>query len=64
MSADYAFRSLGYGGNGVDIERRGVARENRTGLDDAIEFGEDFFLHIHLLEYRFDHHIDIVQVIV
>ena len=48
----------------VDVEARGVRGQDGAGLGDFIQFLEDGFLDLHRLEHRFDHEIDVLEVVV
>ena len=61
MQADDVFRSLGKGGDGIQVQRRSVRGENGARLAHRIQLLEDLLLDAHLLEYRFDHHVDVRQ---
>ena len=45
-----------------DRKRRGVGREDRSGLGDAVEFGEERRLHGEILDDRLDHQIAVGEV--
>ena len=46
----------------VDVDRRGVAEQQRTRLHRVVELGEDLLLHRNLLEHRFDHRVAIRDI--
>ena len=54
VMADHHSRPRGGRGDLVDVERRGVRREDRVGLADPVELGEDLLLQRHALEDRLD----------
>jgi hypothetical protein len=49
-------------GDLVDVERRGVRREDRAGLADLVELAEDRLLQLHVLEHRFDDEVAVGEV--
>ena len=49
-------------GNLVDIERRGVGGEDRTGFRHRIELPEDLFFDAHVFEHRLDDEVDVAEV--
>ncbi len=64
VQPDDIFRSLRGTGNRIDIQRRGVRRQNSARLADRIEFFEHLLLDREVLEYCFDDEIGITQVVV
>ena len=54
VHADDVLRALRHRGHLVDVERGGVARENRAGLHRLVELLEDLFFQIEVLVHRFD----------
>src|ERR1700680_363439 len=54
MRAHYLLRARGAGGDGIDVEGGGVGGQDRPGRGHLIEAREDFPLHFHVLEHRFD----------
>ena len=63
MEADHGFRTLHRRGDFVDVERRGVRREDRTLLHDLVELAEDVLLHVHVLEHGLDHEVAIGEIV-
>lgn len=61
MQAQHLSRASCRGGNGVDVQRRGIARQQRFGLQHAIEFAEDLLLELEVFVYRFDHQVDVAN---
>ena len=52
----------GYGvGDFIDVEVRRIGGDDRAGLQGAIEFGKDGLLDVHVLEYGFDHQINVAE---
>src|SRR5690606_16191399 len=63
MKADDIVGPRGDRADLVDIERRGVGREDGALLTDPVEFGENLFLHIHIFEDRLDNDIGIANIL-
>ncbi|MCY1293750.1 hypothetical protein D9M70_430180 [compost metagenome] len=61
MQADHVLRAAGEGGDGVEVERRGVGGEDRAGLAHRVETLEHLALDVEILEHRLDRHIDVAQ---
>jgi hypothetical protein len=57
VQAEHVVRPRGRAGNQVDVERRGVGREDRARLGDVVELGEHFTLDRHVLEHGLDDEI-------
>ena len=64
VPADDVLRTLGGGRYLIDVQGRGVAGQDRAGLGDLVELGEDFLLERHVLEHRFDDQIAITDTAV
>ena len=63
VHTDHRLGAAGDGGDLVDIEGRGVRRHDRPGLTDPIEFGEDRFLELHVLEDGLDDDVAVGEVV-
>ncbi|MNZ72542.1 hypothetical protein D3C78_909230 [compost metagenome] len=61
VQAQHLLRTLCHGGNGVDVQRRGVAGENRFWLEQAIELTENVLLELEVFVDRLDHQIDVAD---
>ena len=61
VQAEHVLRAFGHGGNGVDIQRRGVTGENGAWLQGGVERAENLLLEFQVLVHRFDHQIGICQ---
>lgn len=61
MQAQHLSRAPCRGGNGVDIQRRSIARQQRLGFQHAIELAEDLLLELEVLVHRFDHQVDVAD---
>jgi len=59
MQAQHLSRAARRSGDGIDIQRRGVARHQGLGLQHTIEFTKDLLLELKILVHRFNHQIDI-----
>ncbi len=59
VQAEHALRTLGRIGKLVDVERRGIRRENRVRLRDAVEFAKHVALDVEIFEDRLDDEIDV-----
>ena len=59
MRPEHVLRALRHGGDLVHVERRGVGGEDRAGLCDPVEVGEDALLEVHLLEHRLDDEVGV-----
>ena len=64
MHAHDVCGTVGEAGNAVHVQGGGVGGENGAGFADPVQLTEHGFLHVHVLEHRFDHQIHITQVIV
>ena len=64
VQADDFIGALRHRGHFVDVERRGIRSEDSLGLYDPVEFGEDFFLDIHVLKDGFDDDVGVGQLAV
>ena len=63
VQANDVLRAAGAGGDLVDVEIGGVGRQDRAGLADGVELGEDLLLDVHLLEHRFDDQVAVGEVL-
>jgi len=61
VQAHDLLRALGDRGDGIDIQRRGVAGEDAGRLHDAVQLTEDLLLEFEVLVDGFDHQIHIGQ---
>ncbi len=61
VQTDHILGAPGEAGNGVQVQRRGVGGEDRTGLAHRIQLLEDLLLDAHVLEHGLDHHVGIGQ---
>ena len=64
VHADHVLRTLGEGGDLVDVERRGVGGQDGAGLGDAVELLEHLFLDAQFLEHGLDDEVGVLQVVV
>ena len=48
----------------VDVERRGVDGQDRAGLGDLVDFGEDLLLQRHVFEDSFDDDVGLFEPVV
>ena len=64
VRADHVLRPFREAGNFVHVERRGIRREDGTGLHHAVQLVEDFLLDAQLLEHCLDHHVGVFQIVV
>ena len=62
VHAENVLGSLGRGCDGIDILVRGVACEDGSRLTDCIELRKNFFLQLEILEYRFNHEVNIGEI--
>ncbi|MNZ72476.1 hypothetical protein D3C78_908550 [compost metagenome] len=62
MQADHVLRAAGDGGDGVDIQGRGVAGEDGAGLAHLVEGAEHLLLDRQVLEHGLDHQVGVGQV--
>ena len=51
-------------GDRIDVERRGIRGEDRSGLAHAVQLGEDLLLQLHALEHRFHDDVDLGKTVV
>ena len=58
VQAEHVLRAGGDGGDGVDIQRRGVAGEDRALLHGPVQGAENFLLEFEVLVHRLDHQVD------
>ena len=63
VQADHVCGRLVTRGDLVDVERRGVGGEDRAGLADAVELGEDLLLDVHVLEHGLDDEVAVGEVL-
>jgi hypothetical protein len=61
VQAQHLLRTASSGGNGVDIQRRRITRQNRFGFEQTVQFAEDFLFQFEVFVYRFDHQIDLAD---
>ena len=61
MQPDHVLRAPREAGDVIEIQRRGVGRENRALPDHAVQGLEHLALHVHALEHGLDDQIDIAQ---
>ena len=62
--ADDHLRPRRGGGDLVDIERRGVRRQDAVGLGDLVQLAENLLLQRHSFEHRFDDDVGLVETVV
>ena len=62
MQAHNVFGALGEVSNLVQIQRRGIAGQNRAGLAVGVQSAKDFLLDAHFFKYSFDNQINVGQV--
>ena len=51
---DDVLRTLGSGGDVVNIQRRGIGGENRAGFTILVELGKDLFFNVHIFKRGFN----------
>ena len=61
MRAEYVLWTAGLRRHLVDVEKGGVARDDRIRLTERIEAPKHLFLDGHLLEYGLDHNVDVTR---
>lgn len=61
MQAQDLLRTASGSGDGVDVQCRGIAGQNRFRFEQAVEFAKDFLLQLEVFVDRFDNQIDIVD---
>ncbi len=63
MQAEHAIRPFRLVGQRVDVERRGIAGENRVRLGDGVELSEDLALDVEVLEDRLDDDVGVAELV-
>ena len=63
MHTDHRLGATGDGGDLVDVEGRGVRRHDRPRLTDPVEFSEDRFLELHVLEDGLNDDVAVGEVV-
>ncbi|MNV10496.1 hypothetical protein D3C71_1010250 [compost metagenome] len=61
VQAQHLLRPACDRGDGIDVQRRSIARQNRFRLEQAIELTEDFLLELKVFVHRFDDQVDIAD---
>ncbi len=61
VQAYHLLRALGDGGDGIDIQRRGVAGQDAGRLHDAVQLAEDLLLEFEVFVDRLDHQVHVGQ---
>lgn len=61
VQAQDLLRAASGSGYGVDIQRRGIAGQNRFRFEQTVEFAEDFLLQLEVFVDRFDNQINIAD---
>ena len=64
MSANHRIRTRSGGGNFVNVQRRGVAGQDRSRLAHAIKLGRYFLFERHAFKYSFNHHVHAAEVLI
>ena len=64
MQANHVLRALGEAGDRVQVQRRGVGRQDCAGLAYFVECLEDLLLDVHVLEHGLDHEVDVAHRVV
>ena len=64
MQADDVLRPLREPGDYIEIQSRGVGRENRAWFDDLVEPLEHLPLDLEILEHGLDHQVHVAQRLV
>ena len=64
MQAHHVLRTLRKAGDLVDVQRRGVGRQDGTRLHHAVELFENGFFDADFFKYGFDHQVGIAQIVV
>ena len=54
MQAKDLLRPASHRRNGVDVQCRGVARQNGFGLEQTVQLAEDFLLELKVFVHRLD----------
>ncbi len=61
MQAQDLGRPAGGSGDGIDVQRRGVARQDGLGLEQAVQLTKDFLFEFEVFVNRFDHQVHIAD---